>query len=453
MALAGSVRLWMRIAYGVIFLLAAVGIILSNSRGALLGLGCGIVVVSLGFLGDLLRRKHSWAKVALVTCVFMAPIAVIGAWSVGSKMLAHRNNGDSGRLEFASIALDLIAENPMLGGGSRSFYDNHVKKWNPDELWVGAGDIQYVHNEYLQAAVDYGLIGAGLLLVLFCIAFFRATASLAVMGTKDHSEGEILGSIGALTGMGVQAFFSFVYHVLPDVMLLGCFLSLLLMRGQRQEDVDSSRLIAKRVFLGGAAIAVLLLALPDARAWWILKPGIASDDNPQQKAEKFAQALQIRPDFRLYANAAKHLLKMNEADLDAERKRVRATKAHEYQQIAIARAPNNLLEKLNLALIYDALDRYDEAEAIYKSIVDPLAPREYYYGTRYHYAAHLMNRGSKLWKARKPEMALFYFTQSKAELDKIKDYYIEGDVNQMRKDLESSITFLRTAKIKLPGEP
>jgi O-antigen ligase len=449
MALMSSSERWMRCCFALIYVLSVAGCVMSNSRGAYLGLGCGTGVILSGWLCDLWRRKHPWAGMALVIAAVVTPIAIIGVWNIGSKMLAHRQGGDSGRLEFASIAMELIGDKPLMGGGSRSFFLDYVRKWNPDELWTGSGDIEYVHNEYLQAAVDYGLLGAGLLLVLFLAAFFRGVACLTVVGTKDRSEGEMLGSMGALVGMGVQAFFSFIYHVLPDVILMGCFLSLLLLRGESAELTKGS-VITKR-FVGMAlAIIVASVAFADARAWWLMKPGIAHQDSSATRADTFERALAIRPDFRLYADAAKHLIKMNAADLDQEKNRKRAKKALEYQLNTVERSPGNLMQELNLALIYDSLQMYDDAQTIYEKIVEPLMPRESFYGARYHYATHLKLHASSLWLAREPEKALALFLRSKEELERVSDgYYVDGDYLQMKADLENNIDLLKGAKVEV----
>jgi len=452
MALMSSSAKWMRFGYALIYLLSVAGCVLSNSRGAFLGLGCGTAVVGIGWLCDLWRRKLSWAGLALIISAVAAPILIIGAWNIGSKMLSHRQGGDSGRLEFASIAMELIGDKPLMGGGSRSFFLDYITKWNPDELWTGSGDIEYVHNEYLQAAVDYGLLGAGLLLVLFLVAFFRGVAFLTIMGTTDRSEGEILGSMGALVGMGVQAFFSFVYHVLPDVILMGCFLSILLLRSQRS-DAKQWVMLTKRFVGMAAAIAVACVAIADARAWWIIKPGMAQNESASARADSFERALNIRPDFRLYADAAKHLVKMNAADFDQKKNRARAEKALEYQLLVVKRSPGNLMQELNLALIYDSLEMFDLSEPIYHRILGPLEPREAFYGTRYHYATHLMLRASRLWLARQPEKALVLFMRSKEEIDRVKGgYYVDGDYRRLRTEVENNINYLKGAKVEVPKQ-
>jgi tetratricopeptide (TPR) repeat protein len=210
---------------------------------------------------------------------------------------------------------------------------------------------------------------------------------------------------------------------------------------------------AKR-FVGVAiAIAVAWLALADARAWWLIKPGIAQTESPVERADSYDRALAIRPDFRLYADAAKHLVKMNTADLDQEKNRIRAEKALEYQLNVVKRSPGNLMQELNLALIYDSLGKFDESEPIYHRIVAPLEPREAFYGTRYHYATHLMLRASRLWLARQPEKALMLFLLSKQEIERVTGgYYVDGDYKQLKTDLENNINLLKAARVEVPKQ-
>jgi hypothetical protein len=436
------------------YAMSVYGVYLSHSRGAWLGLGCGSALVLVGWLANLWRTKTSWVGVALVVATGLAPLLVTGAWQVGSQAVSDRNSGDSGRLEFASIAIDLIQEKPLLGGGSRSFFYDSFKKWNIRELYPGSGDIQYVHNEYLQAAVDYGLVGLFLLVGVFVIVMFRGVALLAVSDSKSEGNAGIaLGALAALCAMGVQAFFSFVYHVLPDVMLMGCCIGWLVREPWALQSVeknsDKGYRFAWKQGLVGAVVALVaaFVSMRDAAAWLAMHPGIDFSRVPDSvKAERLRKALALRPDFRTMSDYSKILLDINQAsEGDEEEKKARLQEAVVWQEAVISRAPNSYSDLVNLALLYDATGRLDEAEPLFEKVLPVLESREGAYGTRYFYARHLATRANVIWRQRQPEKALVLFMRAKEQLKKSGYSSADPAVGLM---IEKSIAFLQGANIQ-----
>jgi len=454
--MAGSMKRWMRVLCFVMYGCCVYGIYLAHSRGAWLGLGCGTALVMVGWLANLWRMKISWAGVALLAATFLAPLLVTGGWQLGANAVANRNTGDSGRLEFASIAVDLIQDQPVWGGGSRSFFFDSFKKWNPKELWVGGGDIQYVHNEYLQAAVDYGMVGLVLLLGIFGVVMFRGVALLTLGETKAQGDaGVALGSMAALCAMGVQAFFSFVYHVLPDVVLMGCCVGWLVrqpwvLTTGTKEPVSAPGLPWKPGVAGTLlAMAVMVLAARDAAAWWALYPradfSVVGDE---QKSARYRKAISIRPDFRRMSDYSKLLVRQStHEDASDDQRRSYLEQATAVLEAAVRRSPESYEDIVNLALLYDRAGRLEEAEPLYQVALPVLDPREMYYGTRYFYARHLAARATRVWHQRQPEKALVLFHRAKEELSKMATPFNAADP-AVRTMIEKSIAFLEGANIK-----
>lgn len=454
--MAGRMRKPMRAASLAMYAMSVYGVYLSHSRGAWLGLGCGSALVLVGWLANLWRTKTSWAGVALVAATVLAPLLVTGAWQVGSQAVSNRNNGDSGRLEFASIAVDLIQEKPLWGGGSRSFFYDSYAKWNAKELWVGGGDIQYAHNEYLQAAVDYGLVGLFLLLGVFVIVMFRGVALLTVSDAgSTGNAGIALGAMAALCAMGVQAFFSFVYHVLPDVMLMGCCIGWLVrepwaLQSPEKNGEKVHSFAWKQGVVGGiVALVAVFVAMRDAAAWLAMYPGMDfSRVTDSVKAERHRKALALRPDFRIMSDFAKILLDMNQdPEGDVEAKKARMQEAVAWQETVIRRAPNSYPDLVNLALMYDAMGRFEEAQPLYEKVLPILDPREMYYGTRYFYARHLAAHANAVWRQRQPEKALVLFMRAKEQLGMATGSFRSADP-AVKLMIEKSIAFLQGANIQ-----
>lgn len=454
--MAGNMKRLMRVLCVVMYGCCVYGIYLAHSRGAWLGLGCGTALVMVGWLANLWRMKTSWAGVALLAATFLAPLLVIGGWKLGTSAVSNRNTGDSGRLEFASIAVDLIQDKPLWGGGSRSFFFDSFKKWNPKELWVGGGDIQYVHNEYLQAAVDYGVVGLVLLLVILGVVMFRGVALLTLGETKSHGDtGVALGAMAALCAMGVQAFFSFVYHVLPDVILMGCCVGWLvrqpwaLMSNHREQNAVPEFSWKSGLVGTVMAMGVMALAARDAAAWWALYPRADfSLIGDKEKSERYRKAIALRPDFRRMSDYSRILVRQSaEDDVTDEQREALAEQATAALESALKRAPDSYEDIVNLALLYDRKGRLDEAEILYQKALPVLDPREMYYGTRYFYARHLATRATAVWRQRQPEKALVLFHRAKEELSRVAAPFNAADP-AVRTMIEKSIAFLEGANIK-----
>jgi tetratricopeptide (TPR) repeat protein len=454
--MAGNMKRWMRVTSFLVYAICVYGIYLAHSRGAWLGLGCGTALVIVGWLANLWRMKTSWAGVALLAATFLAPLLVIGGWKLGTSAVSNRNTGDSGRLEFASIAVDLIQDKPLWGGGSRSFFFDSFKKWNPKELWVGGGDIQYVHNEYLQAAVDYGVVGLILLLGILGVVMFRGVALLTLGETRKQGEaGVALGAMAALCAMGVQAFFSFVYHVLPDVILMGCCVGWLVRQPwaliSSHREQDAVPVLSWRLGLMGSVMAmgVMVLAARDAAAWWALYPRADfSLIGDKEKSERYRKAIALRPDFRRMSDYSRILVRQSTADdVSDEQREVLAEQATAALESALKRAPDSYEDLVNLALLYDRKGRLDEAEILYQKALPVLDPREMHYGTRYFYARHLAARATAVWRQRQPEKALVLFHRAKEELSRVAAPFNAADP-AVKTMIEKSIAFLEGANIK-----
>jgi hypothetical protein len=325
-------------------------------------------------------------------------------------------------------------------------------------LWVGSGDIEYVHNEYLQTAVDYGLVGAFLLLGVMILVFFRGIVFLLIGDAKSAGDrGIALGCMGALCAMGVQAFFSFVYHVLPDVILMGACMGWLVrqpwvMSEPKWCDLAKSERMRFNGGFGvvgfGLGLSILLFAARDAAAWMVMNPRLdfAHQDRTIQ-AERLQRALEIRPDFRYYGQAARLWSRVRTDDKTPNEKRLMlARQSVALLLSAVERAPDGYLDWIHLAMLYDLLGEFEKAEPIYQRLMPILGPRESQYGVCYLYARHLSLRAQALWRQRKPSEALSLFLQSKERLQSLPGIFRHADP-EFRQVLEKSIKFLQGAGI------
>lgn len=250
------------------------GVWLTGSRGGILGTAVAGATLAALILVIGKRRESRWFAPGLIALPLIA--AAVAAYLVYGWTDAQERRqvhdgitsllDNNSRLYFLGIAMSCIAGHPLTGGGSRSF------SWECLPLVHGRdhGDSathrpEMVHNEWVQAATDYGLTGAALLTTLLGLLTIGAVIRLALEpapGPRNDADGWRLGGLAALVGMLVQSCFSFVFHLLPGVLLLGVCLGWI-SRRPPAHGTSPSRLAP--VATTAAAIPVMLLL---ASAGW-----------------------------------------------------------------------------------------------------------------------------------------------------------------------------------------
>jgi len=149
--------------------------------------------------------------VATVVTVVVGPRALAGAVDDVAGWRAHVSS--PARVEAARAGWHLVAERPWAGAGPGDGWTS----------WRGAdgsrATMRYVHDEYLQVAVDLGLPGLLLVLVILLAAARALRTALRVPSAGAATSGRTAGACAALLAAMVHAGFDFVWHV-PAVALL-----------------------------------------------------------------------------------------------------------------------------------------------------------------------------------------------------------------------------------------
>jgi O-antigen ligase len=175
---------------------------------ALVGLGAGLI------LAAMVARLRRWPALALLGVVLVA--AVAGLFATGGGMAGAAQRVAQARVNLASpdrtgaqhAALRLVAQHPLTGTGP-----GHA-----DLQWKGTDHgsqlYAYVHNEYLQVAVELGMVGLVLLAILLAaIAYLLWRAR-----PTGHSRATWTGAVAAAAAFAVHSGFDFVWH-LPAIVL------------------------------------------------------------------------------------------------------------------------------------------------------------------------------------------------------------------------------------------
>jgi O-antigen ligase len=188
----------------------------SHSRSGWLGMAGG-VATALVLLAW--RRSRAWLLVAMAVLPLLAAAAGFVAWktlpAVRERMgmlLENPEKAGGVRMQMWRDAPAMIQDQPVRGFGGGSYpwayppYQRHV---------VYHLHYDFVHNEFIQLAIEYGAAGLGLaLLALLACAWGLGRA---VLRTRSREAALLLaGAGGALVANLVHALFDFNFHIFPN---------------------------------------------------------------------------------------------------------------------------------------------------------------------------------------------------------------------------------------------
>jgi putative inorganic carbon (HCO3(-)) transporter len=142
-------------------------LILTKSRGAWMGFGTAILLLSA------LRWRHGWYLLAIFLFAFLAVLTLVGIGPVLDALATSSTvSGVAGRLEIWSRAIYMIKDFPFTGIGM----DNYGIL--ADTLYpffqATPGSVPSAHNLYLEVAVDLGIPGLIAWLSIFGIVMHCA---------------------------------------------------------------------------------------------------------------------------------------------------------------------------------------------------------------------------------------------------------------------------------------
>ncbi len=223
--LQGEGRTRLAAAAGLFLLLLTIGII--QSRGALLGLATGItLLIGLGFDR---RAANRWRLpvTILVAAMFAAWAISLGQPASGSdlvqRMISLGNVEQAGRSRFLiwEPAWRLFLEHPLLGTGPGTYF-------MVIPPWLDAADRSahfYVHNDYLQIALETGLPGliSLLLIGLAALRLLFTRLPLAPRGSADRLA--LVTPFAAVVAVAVHSLFTFNLYIVPTTLLAALLLA------------------------------------------------------------------------------------------------------------------------------------------------------------------------------------------------------------------------------------
>ena len=324
-------------------------------------------------------------------------------------------------------------QEPLLGHGSRAY---SYKCLDP-QIWKASGmrhdypDPVFVHNELLQSACDYGVVGLLAVLSVIGLCLFRGLIIVAIPDAgkeSNRSDGSaVVGALIAMAAMLVQSFFSFVFHTQPDVIIFAICLGYISQQfWPLDDDVQISGIAwhawSLRGLHTGAVVLTCFMFWRYAAVWLIVDcPLVNRVKTPFELEKRWFVASQWLDDFRIHRELGfSYATPMRRDGSMAE-----STKLSEaYFQFCEVekRHPWEYISQLNQALTLDDLGKYTESAPIFQRMLYPFSHREIVYRVRYYYMRHLTRRAAKAWEDYDPSHALWLYQNARDQLELTRYY-------------------------------
>lgn len=265
--------------WGGALFLEIIALLFTSSRAAFIGLFAGGAVMALAVPQ---LRKWLW-KVGAVGAVAIALV-----WLVRPGLVTHALvMGDSGRLIMWKATAKMAADSPLLGVGTGNYTAEYpcaqVAVASPGDTGFGVNAV-FAHNEYLQAASEWGLPG----LVLMVVVLW------GLLGAFPAHDFLGWGVRAGTVGIAVHALFNFPFHVSPTAEFTWLIPALFL-SGNARMPAPGRRIMW--IALPVLAIAAAIMFRPFTRSSY-LQWALAYQDGKyyQKAAECFDGALRIMAD-------------------------------------------------------------------------------------------------------------------------------------------------------------
>lgn len=416
LAVWGRGKTWTRIVFGYVAVMALAGIAITGSRGGYLSTLAGLCAFGALSLFVIRKVKRRWFWGGVLAAVFGC-IALVGTTVWAMKMstdldrrLGQIHDPKNMRIDMWKAALKAHQLAPWTGTGAGTylFYGRHFRSREVQ------ADPQHVHNDYLELLTEYGYVGCGIM-ALFLAA--HATSGFTSIGgiirsrlkpfglARSNELAVVLGIISGFAALAVHSVVDFNLHI-PANALLAAFLFGILAnpRTPRQEEqprwrVDALPIRAAPALLGASLI---VLAVPKiVPEYFAERARMALRDKKPNEAIDLAQrAIEqdpANPNLYYYLGESKHILSLAESNAATRRKL--STEAASAFAAGLKQFPGDLNLLLKLGRTLDNLERYAEADFVYRLAIsaDPNLGTVYALYGHHYFLQRRMLRAEKLY--------------------------------------------------------
>ena len=187
------------IGFGVILMI--LGLVLSASR-----MGIVSLLISFSLISILFRNPHGRQRVSRIPILIFGLAVLWAAW-IGLDAVISRfftaSEGLESRWMIWVNTFGIFKDFPLLGSGLGTF----TEVFSMYRSFHVVGLHTHAENDFLQLASEVGVVGVGLLLVLFLFLFYKAASGIRSL---RHGEPQRYIGIGGLVGILALMFHSIV---------------------------------------------------------------------------------------------------------------------------------------------------------------------------------------------------------------------------------------------------
>lgn len=404
-----------RIFFGLLVVAGMAEVYFSRSRGGIFGAAVGGGVFALVALVIAHRRNSKWFAPGLIALP-VAGLAVAALLYLGWQGAMETREGtdqvakmldNNVRLYLAGIAVSCIGLHPWAGGGSRSYSWECYRFWDPATQGWGGTRPDLVHNELLQAATDYGILGAGALIVLLGFIMIGAilTAGTSKPAEDRHASAWVIGGLAGFAGMFVQSNFSFVFHLVPQTILMGICLGCAAHTACEEPARSACKVVSKGLLTITALFCVAALfpfGIKGTKLTLALWPTMFSKQpltSPDARINALTTAIDIWPQSGFYRDRAMVYQELAKEYGDKWIDTPAIEKALADYQAARELHPYDPILAINHANLLSAMGRDAAAEEVYPIAVRLQGGMEFGFFGNFHFANHLHRKGLRQYLA------------------------------------------------------
>jgi len=375
-----------RVFLGYCTLCCYIGLLLSQSRGGVL---CAVIsllawatlTLRAGYLGN----PRGFHRVLFLGVAVLATLLCIGGWLVLQHIDLHERLattfGEDIRTSLWKAALTQFQSEPLFGTGAGTHLYLGRFYRQPDVQ----SDPVHAHSDYLELLAEYGLIGAGgmvVFLALHAACGLRAVGRLARAVREKGGSGSdelalVIGALAAFAGLAAHSAIDFNLHI-PGNALVMAFIFGILAQPERiaenpevthPANAQSVRSENALPFLGGVTLLLAILAWPGEFFSENARTAVRNQDYAAAIANS-ARAWRFDPwnPFTAFHLGEAYRLQA-ELGADYATRKAHREQANEAFQQGLRLFPQDENLLVRRAQVLDRLQRFDEADASFRAAI------------------------------------------------------------------------------------
>ncbi len=371
---------WSRVIFGYLTAISYAGLAMTGSRGGYLSAAASLIVfVFLSLLAlrpagrTLLLKFGAGGLVALALALLAAGFLVRQNTQVSGR-IGTVELLDNSRFDLWRAAIEQWKLQPLIGTGSGT-YRFYGRQFRSERM---QSDPIYVHNDYLHLLCEYGLVGLAGLLLFSYAHLRRGWRSFVLLGPRRVDAGGPfrsdrlalnIGALGAIAAYTVHSMVDFNLHIPANAVLLAFAFGVLARPGAKIDSAGArSFTLAPRLataLLAGVLLVQSTRLFPGE--YFALRARMALENEEPATSILFAKkALRYeRQNPMIFFYLGRALLALRYQAEQGEAATPSAEEVLAAFEQAHRLAPLDGTYALDLALTYDELRRFSEAEWMY----------------------------------------------------------------------------------------